>query len=270
MPFNLPAIARQRGVRRDITLRPIFTTKAQASDLAALYIPVVRVWQDAIPRILAGYDPAPLGDALTTDSVTGMRQAIDAADNEVSRLVITITGQIRDWAARIERYHRGKWIGAVLTATSVDLGTVLTALPVQETLEAFLERNVALVKDVSAQTRGRISETVFREYQRRTPIRKVAKQLDETTGLGRKRARRIAQDQTVKLAAALDHERQVEAGVEQFKWRHSGKRHPREDHVARNGKVYDWSKPPADTPGELPYCGCVAQAYLPMMEEFGL
>jgi len=260
MRINLPAMA---GNRRAITFRPIITTQAQAQSLAMIYLSVVKVWQEAIPSILQGYTV----DGLTRDNAGEMQSAIDRAEGEASRLVLTVAPKIRDWAIRVEKWHREKWIGAVKTATNVDLSTVLTALEEQETLSTFLARNAALVKGVSDQARNRISETVFREYQKRTPIRDVAKQLNEATGLGKKRSIRIAQDQTVKLAAALDRDRQTDAGITQFKWRHSGKLHPRETHKARDGIVYSWKAPPADLPGELPYCGCRAQAYLPIMDE---
>lgn len=278
--FSLATLARANGKRRDITLRPIVTTQAQANELAAIHLEAVRIWQRALPRIMAAYDPAPLADALTIDTVPGLRQAIAEAEGEASRLVVTVAGSLRAWALRLERFHRSRWVGAVMTATAVDLSTVLTALPVAETIDLFVERNVALVRDVSDQARGRIADAVFRGYQQRQPARVVAKELTEATGLARKRAVRIASDQTVKLASALDTERMAEAGIEWFRWRHSGKAHPRERHKARNGKVYDMKTgkardgnemvPPDDRPGMAPFCGCRSQAYLPLMEEFGL
>jgi uncharacterized protein with gpF-like domain len=62
-------------------------------------------------------------------------------------------------------------------------------------------------------------------------------------------------------------ERQAEAGIEKYKWRHSGKLHPRAEHRARDGNVYKLGEPAGDTPGMAPYCGCRAQAYLAIMDE---
>ncbi|OGT55491.1 MAG: hypothetical protein A3E01_09290 [Gammaproteobacteria bacterium RIFCSPHIGHO2_12_FULL_63_22] len=270
MPIDLATLARAKGIKRAVTLRPINPTQAQAQELAAILVQVTNVWKSWLPAILAGYDPKPLGDAMLTDTADAMRGAIETANSEISRLVIPITAQLRNWSAKIEKWHRGKWIDAVNTATNVDLSNVLTAMPVQETLGSWLERNVALVRDVSDQTRGRISDIVFREYQNRTPIREVAKQLNEAAALGRKRAIRIAADQSSKLSAQLDMERQAEAAIEQYRWRHSGKAHPRLEHQARNGKLFKLGEPSGDTPGQAPYCGCRAQAYLPLMDEFGL
>jgi SPP1 gp7 family putative phage head morphogenesis protein len=158
-------------------------------------------------------------------------------------------------------------VAAIKAGTGVDLATVLTSQPVQETIEAFVNRNVALISNISDQAQARISDSVFRGYQQRTPPREVAKEVREATGMGRARSIRVAADQNVKLSAALDMERQAEAGIEQYKWRHSGKFHPRKEHRARDGKVYKLGEPAGDTPGQAPFCGCRAQAYLEIMDE---
>ncbi len=41
---------------------------------------------------------------------------------------------------------------------------------------------------------------------------------------------------------------------------HSRKKHPRKEHVARDGNVYKWTDPAIidDKPGYAPFCGCRA------------
>lgn len=324
MTIDLPSLARQQGRRRDITLRPIVPTAANATDLAAIIAPAWRAWAENIGAIIAGYDPAPLGDAaapgyigqeaiavlepglrvsgckiggarqpdgtppavgpnptgdrLTLDSPDQIRAAIDDTANEfLRRLVVAITPALRRFAVRIEKWHRAKWIAAVATGTGVDLSTVLTSSGVAETVEAFVARNVALVKNVSDQAQGRIADVVFRGYQQRLPVREVAKEIGEAVVMGRRRAIGIAADQNAKLSAALDAERQAEAGINAFRWRHSGKLHPRSWHKDRDGKVYGWKTrkerggdeviPADDLPGMPPWCGCRSQAWIPLMDE---
>jgi SPP1 gp7 family putative phage head morphogenesis protein len=274
--FDLPALARREGIRRDVTLRPIEPTQAHAKELAALYLPIVRAWAEGIEAIMAGYT-LPTVDALTLDEPADQQAAIDRTAEEVSRLIVAFGVGIERLAVRIEQWHRAKWIAGVKAGTKVDLSTVLTAQPVRETLEAWIARNVALVTDISDQAKGRISDAVFRAYQNRTPTRELARELREAVGMARSRAIRVAADQNTKLSGALDAERMAEAGVEWFKWRHSAKRHPRENHLARNGNIYDLKTgkrrgggetiPSDDRPGMQPYCGCRAQAWLSIQEE---
>lgn len=291
MAYDLTAMARQKGLRRkSIALRPINPPAGLTAALAAIYAPSWQVWHDHRDRILASYDAVPLADhhmfshhgvrtnVVVGDTAADTASAITAAANDfLTRLFTTIGPGLRSWTTRAERVHRSRWLAAVNGGTGIDLSSVLTAGPTEETLAVFLERNTALVKDISAQAQARISDAVFRGYQNRSPIRDVAREIDEAIGLGRKRAVRVAADQASKLSAALDTERQLEAGLSKFKWRHSGKIHPRSWHKARNGKIYYTRTGEAadgsekikadDRAGRPPWCGCREQAYIDLMDE---
>lgn len=268
MSYNLPALAKAAGKRRDVTLRPIVPTASLAQELATILMPAASIWEQNTARIMSGYDPQPIGDALTTDSPEQVTQMVATAAAEfMTRLVIEITPAVRRWAIRAELWHRGRWAGAVKAGTGIDPTLMLTAAPVVEPIEVFVARNVALARNISDQAQGRISDVVLRGYQQRLPAAEVGKEIREATGMARKRANRIAADQNVKLSSALDLERQAEAGLDQYRWRHSGKLHPRATHKARNGELFDLPAPRGDRPGDAPYCGCVAQAYIPLLDE---
>jgi SPP1 gp7 family putative phage head morphogenesis protein len=240
-------------------LANIAPTKAQAGDLAALYLRIVAAWQIGIPRIVAEYERTIA--TMTTDSPSDVQGAIDGVQAEINRLVLMLTPDLRRWALQVERVQRGKWVRSVLSATDVDLDTVLTVGDVNDTVEASLNWNVSLVRDVSDELRQRIANSVFAGFQRRASAAEISKEIAEAAGMARSRARRIAADQTVKLGARLNQARQEQAGITSFKWRHSGKLHPRSWHLARNGHVYRWEGsgiPADDMPGVPPFCGCTA------------
>lgn len=264
--FNLTQLARARGRRRGRrTFRPITPTQSQASALAAIYLAFVREWQAALPALLAEYERTL--SALTTDSASDMQRVIDQTENSLLRLFLTLTPRLREWVLMVERWHRGKWIGAALTASGVDLSTMLTAGDVQETVGTVVARNVALVRNVADQARSRIADIVFRGVQQRSAARDVAKELSEAVGMSRRRALNIASDQASKLTSELDTERMKQAGIEKWEWKHSGKLHPRAEHKARDGKVYTWANAPNDLPGQLPYCGCRKLSVIDFDEE---
>lgn len=277
MKFSLATmIRRQRRIRRkSIPLRPIDPPATLAGDLfRAAYLPVVKTLEAAIERILAEYGRT-LAE-MTTDSPADMDSLLRAVEQELQRLYIQLTPDLRDWLLRLEAWHRGKWRGAVLSATGVDLQTLIGPEGVAETLEAFLARNAALVRDVGTQAQGRIADAVFRGLTNRTSARDVAAEIREAVAMSRQRSLRIASDQLSKASAALDEERRREAGLSVWMWRHSGKRHPRQYHKARDGHLYSddpamvgqevngktVQAPPeaGDRPGQPPYCGCRAQA----------
>jgi SPP1 gp7 family putative phage head morphogenesis protein len=278
MQFSLATMAaRKRKSRRPITFAPILTTKAQADSLAAIYLMMIEAWGRAHEILGDAYrrEMARLSDAnsvaknipenipaLITDSAEDLGATNDAIAQAINRLILELTPQLRNWAVRTEEWHRGKWVRAVLAGAQVDLDLIIGAADVRETIDAFLVRNTSLVRDISDQARGRIADAVLRGFQQRSPIAEVAKEIREAANMARARARRVAADQTVKLASALDRERQRQAGLDHWKWRHSGKLHPRLKHVERDGKLYTDKTAPEDEPGELPFCGCVRQAVL--------
>lgn len=285
--YNLAAMARQKGVRRNLTFRPIQPTQANANSLASLYLAVVKAWN--AESILAGYDPPATGmtASLTRDALSDQTAAIQQADNTATRLILEFTAGLRDWLLRIERWHDQKWADAVKSAAGIDVSLLLRHDGVSETVDVFVDRNVALVRNVSDQLRSRISDAVYRGYQERRTTREVAKDISGATGLARARSVRIAGDQNSKISAALDRARRDEAGLSLFRYRHSGKLHNRPWHKARDGKIYDSAtgkqveadgSPMSggdviasdDRPGMPPFCGCREQAYLPLMAELGL
>lgn len=278
MRYDLAALARRAKParrKRAVTIRDIAPPATFATDLyRSVYLPVVTAWADALPEIEAEY--ARTLAQMTQDSPANVEARIAGAERGLDRLFILIRPLAERFMLRVESWYRGKWRGAVLSATAVDVGTLIGPADVRMTLEAAVERNVALVRDVSAQARQRIADAVFRGLTERRPAADVAKELREAVGMARSRSQRIASDQLVKITSALADERRREAGIDKWMWLHSGKRHPREDHVARNGKVYaDTSAgaggevdgkavlaPPAERPGQLPYCGCRSRAVL--------
>lgn len=281
--FTLQRLARAQGVElRPGTKIPTFEYPSTIErELFGIYREVTDAWWRAskdliLPTYLSGVETERERDkrmaALGRDSVAVLddvkdgARAVNEANQMIERLIATLTDDVETWALGVEKYQRDKFVSVVYTATSIELNTVLSALDMAPTVEAVVERNMSLIRDVSEQTRQRIADIFFRNYQQRTPLRSVAKQISDAVGLARDRALRIASDQTVKLAALLDEQRQRDVGIESFIWVHSGKVHYRPEHKARNGKRYKWSTAKSvlrgDLPGVLPFCGCKAQGVL--------
>ncbi len=261
--------------KRAITFQTVALPAMQATNLyREAYAPIIAVWRNALPGIEAEY--ARTLAALQTDSAATLEAEIDRTGLQAGAVVLAMRARIEAWARLAEAWHRARWRRAVLSATGVDLTTLIGPEDMRETLGALIARNVGLVSSVSDQTRQRIADAVFRGLQARTPSRELARELAGAVDMGRKRALRIAADQNAKLSSALNEERRRQAGVDSFRWVHSRKKHPRPEHEARDGKLYSENtarvgqeyegqivrKVPEDRPGELPFCGCTTKAVL--------
>lgn len=270
MKIDLKRQVKAAGYRRSyVELPRIEPTKAQETQLAKLYIAVVRVWSKASREgILSAYrneiNRLNANDGMMFDNIGDIEIEIDAAEREAVSAVLSFRSLFREWADSVQLWHMRRFVSSLKYATNVDLSTQLYAGDTVETIEDLVARNVALVRNVSDQARGRISDIVFRGVQNRTPARDVARELREAIGLSRDRSLRIAIDQSQKLSSALDKERQLQVGMTSFRWMHSGKRHYRPEHLARDGKIFSWDSDVAknDPPGYAPFCGCKARGVL--------
>lgn len=270
MRYELARLAWQVASRpRGVTLRPIEPTAALAQELAAIYLDVVKEWTAAVKAtILPAYAEAllakPTLDRGIADDVGPIERAMESTEETLSRLVLPLNPRLSRWALRVERWHRQKFEAAVKAGTGVDVAPFVSGAGGEAAIRLSVAKNIELIRSVSDQTRHRIANVLWRGYEQKLPIAEIAKQINVATKLSRDRAWRIASDQTVKLAAQLDRDRQAEAGIEDFKWRHSGKVHFRPKHKARDGKIYSWAKNDlqGDLPGVAPFCGCKAQAHV--------
>lgn len=277
MRFDLAAMAkRARNTRRKaIALRPINPPATQALTLyREAYLPVVTAWEAAIPRIMATY--ARTLAAMTTDSPADLRVEIDGAENGIVAVILQARLRLERWAATFARWHTARWKANVLAATGVDLSLMIGPGDMAEPLAVVIERNVGLIRSISDQARDRIADAVFRGLRERRSAEEVGRDIRGAVDMGRARAKRVAADQVVKASASLNDERRRQAGIMAWEWVHSGKLHPRLEHLVRDGKLYSddptdvgmeyqgktVGKPPEDRPGQLPFCGCTSRAVL--------
>lgn len=261
-------VSRTKRTRRtEITFRPIIAPGTLASDLyAEAYAPVIAAWTGATEEITAAYSQALA--TLTQDSPEQVTARIGIAELTAGRILLEIRLRLERWALKVERWQRGKWRANVLSATGVDLGTMLGASDVRAPLGAVIERNVALVKSVSDQARDRISDAVFRGLTQRKPAAEVAKDIRAATGMARRRALNIASNETTNITSMLNQERMMQTGIEHYEWLSSHKVNFRPEHAARDGKRYEIGHFGDDEPGMAIHCACTARAVLSLDSEF--
>lgn len=276
MRFSLPTLAREAGVKRSRPLPNIEPTNAQRETLRRIYERVVRHWYDgARQRLLPQYRSA------LSDSYSGYKDEEAALEREAQALIANLTfegGAISAWAVGIEAWHTNRVISGALSAANVDLSTRLSSFDVRQTVQEALDWNTSLISNVSDDMRNRIESIFFDGFRTSKPAAEIGREITKATGVGRRRAKNIAADQTTKLSAALDRARQDEMGLTEWVWRSSHKVNYRPEHLARDGKHYASSvaeakatglgvPPIGDMPGDAINCGCTRQAWLRLEDE---
>lgn len=140
----------------------------------------------------------------------------------------------------------------------------------RDVLRATVHANVSLIKSIPTQYLNQVEGIVMRSVQQGMAIGDLAKQLEKSYGVSKRRAALIARDQNIKATSSLNRARQMELGITHAIWQHShGGNEPRPTHVAMNGKKYDLSKGMWDShekafvhPGQLINCRCSSKSII--------
>lgn len=140
----------------------------------------------------------------------------------------------------------------------------------RDIINATVNQNVQLIKSIPQQFLGQVEQSVMRSVQTGRDLGTLSKELQDHFGVSKRRAAFISRSQNNLATAALTRSRQVELGITEAIWMHSGGgKEPRKSHLAagRSKTKYDvkvgWYDPEVGKnifPGELPNCRCVSLA----------
>lgn len=149
--------------------------------------------------------------------------------------------------------------------TGIDLSVYLGNSPnIAEKVNAMTTANVQLIKSIHSQYLDKVQNAVTQAVVNGTLNKDLVQQIKDIGKTTEKRAAFIARDQSSKLNAALTQARHEEVGIKKYMWSTSGDERVRESHVEKDGQVFEYANPPADTghPGHDFNCRCVAIPYL--------
>lgn len=142
-----------------------------------------------------------------------------------------------------------------------------------EILQATVHENVGLIRSIGQQHLGQVEQLVMRSVQTGRDLKDLTEGLQTQFHSTRRRAQLIARDQNNKATAAIQRARQLELGIQEAVWIHSGGgKTPRRTHVrAGRDRVryriaegwYDPDEKKHVLPGQLINCRCVARPVLP-------
>jgi SPP1 gp7 family putative phage head morphogenesis protein len=139
--------------------------------------------------------------------------------------------------------------------------------------QAVIGENVGLIKSIAEQHLKNVETITMQSVARGRDLGYLARELENTYGVTKRRAALIARDQNNKATSTMQAARQRSLGITQGIWRHSGAgKHPRPDHVKASGEIFDLAKGCEISgqfimPGELINCRCSWSPIIPGFED---
>jgi SPP1 gp7 family putative phage head morphogenesis protein len=143
---------------------------------------------------------------------------------------------------------------------------------IQEALDASVAENVSLIKSIAQQHLGQVEQLVMRSVTAGRDVGGLRRDLQNQLGVTRRRATLIARNQNNMATATVHKTRQQELGITKAIWVHSSAgRHPRPEHVAANGQVYEvakgmWLEKRWTWPGREINCRCISRSIIPGLQ----
>lgn len=121
----------------------------------------------------------------------------------------------------------------------------------QDYLEIATRQNVALIESIPTQYHQQVENIIMGNLRQGQRSSYIIKELVEQFGVRERHAKMIARDQSAKIRAELNRQRQLDQGYEYFKWETSQDERVRDSHekagkedVGYGPGVYRWDDPP--------------------------
>ena len=105
----------------------------------------------------------------------------------------------------------------------------------KEIIDTWVTDNVNLITTQPLNTLAKMREIVLQSQAAGRRVEDIAREINETYGMGQRHARLIARDQTAKLNSAITRKQQEDAGVRMYAWDTSGDQRVRASHRRMQG-----------------------------------
>jgi uncharacterized protein with gpF-like domain len=160
--------------------------------------------------------------------------------------VKTATGAAERNAAAVDE----SVAGIIQRQLRVDVRPVLHAYgPLSQPVSEAVNANVSLIKTIPGEYLDRVKETMAEAWEQGIGFEQAGKMIEADFDATEGRAKLIAEDQTGKMASAFNRERQMQLGLEKYRW-NCTHRNTRETHLEVESRqtplgkgVYRWDEP---------------------------
>lgn len=111
-------------------------------------------------------------------------------------------------------------------------------------IHKWIDDNVLMIKSIPSDSLGEMQKIIMDGYRQGASMTQIAKQIQNTYKLTRRKAQLLARDQVSTLNAQITKLQQQDAGCTHYRWSDSRDSRVRDCHRSLNGKVFSWDDPP--------------------------
>ncbi len=135
----------------------------------------------------------------------------------------------------------------------------------KQVVKSLITENVSLITTIPDDYFKNVTGAVMRSITTGGGMDELVRNLHKYYGTSDNKARNVAADQSRKAYNAINKQRMMATNYKEYEWLHSGGGlHPRPDHVAMDGNIYSFDKPPVidkktgerGIPGQAINCRC--------------
>ena len=128
-------------------------------------------------------------------------------------------------------------------AFDIDLSSVIEKEILGDTLAVAIQQNVELITSIKNDFINDIGSNVFTNYKKGFRHGELINEIRERGNVSYSRAKLIARDQTAKINADFEEERNKKLGFDIYKWKGAGDARERDSHKALNNMLCKYSDP---------------------------
>jgi SPP1 gp7 family putative phage head morphogenesis protein len=256
---------------------PVTQRAPQVAPIAAPYVARVRVFWSMWRAVVETYARAELGER---HDARGPRSGRDLDDAFASLLDAAGVDTAATQTARRASAAQASYTARVTKIPGFGLATRDQALKYAE--EEFRKVNVSLITDMGRAHLAKVQRIMRASAAAGLRWEDVAPELQRELGIGERRAKLIARDQTNKIVSDMARLHQQAAGIEEYTWRTAGDLAVRgrpggeyerseSDHWHLEGRRFRWDSAPVTNdstgernhPGQDIQCRCTAEPVIP-------
>ncbi len=195
-------------------------------------------------------------DAVTHPQL--IEEAINAINQSLDVTYVSPQNIVAKIAFQTQIFNKKQWQKITKAVFGVD---VFYDEPwLQAEMLSFANTNVALIKSIRVKSVSDIERITYEGVRSGRRAEDIAVDIRKQYGVTRNRAKLIARDQVSKFNGQLTRLRQMDAGVNTFRWSTAGDRRVRPQHDLLEGRVFSWNDPPSiGFPGEPIQCRCIGE-----------